>query len=118
MNVFSGVGVDIVNVERFKKKPLKNNLNFYKKIFLDSEIKYCRKFKSPYVHFAGKFAVKEAVMKSIDEKIGFLEIHTDHDGPKPFIKLKSLFKKKYKFMVSISHEKEYAIAVVLSEKIT
>tara|TARA_B100001123_G_C14991327_1_gene899694 strand:+ start:230 stop:586 length:357 start_codon:yes stop_codon:yes gene_type:complete len=117
MNGFSGVGIDIVNMDRFKKKPLKGNLNFYKKIFLDSEIKYCKKFKSSYVHFAGKFAVKEAVIKSIDENIGFLEILTDHEGSKPIIKLKTLFKKKYNFLVSISHEKEYAVAVVISEKI-
>ncbi len=117
MNKISGIGIDIVSVSRFKTKPFEENLEFYKKIFLNSEIEYCKKFKSPYEHFAGKFAAKEAVMKSIDENIGFLEIHTDHESSKPSIKLKTLFKEKYNFMVSISHEKDYAVAVAISEKI-
>ena len=40
------IGTDIVDILRFKTKPLKNNQNFYKKIFSDSEIKYCQKFHS------------------------------------------------------------------------
>ena len=55
-----GIGTDIIDIMRFKVKPLKNNLNFYKKIFSDSEIKYCQKFRSSHEHFAGKFAIKEA----------------------------------------------------------
>ena len=39
--------------------------SFYKKIFTNSEIAYCKKFNDPYPHFAGKFALKEAVQKSI-----------------------------------------------------
>ena len=39
-----------------------------KKNFSDNEIKYCLKFNEPYKHFAGKFAIKEATMKSIEEK--------------------------------------------------
>ena len=36
-----GIGIDIVKVTRFKNKPYLSNKNFYKKIFMDSEIKYC-----------------------------------------------------------------------------
>ena len=57
-----GIGIDIVNVERFRKKIFKQNIKFYQRIFLESEIKYCLKFKSPYEHFAGKFALKESVI--------------------------------------------------------
>ena len=38
-----GIGIDIVNISRFKNKPLKTNLDFYKKIFLEDEIEYCKK---------------------------------------------------------------------------
>ena len=99
-----GVGVDIVKVERFQDKPYSKHKNFYKKIFLDSEIKYCLKHKNSAVHFSGKFAIKESVKKSICQKINFLNIET----------LKN--KLNYNFLVSLSHEKEFAIATVVSEE--
>ena len=40
-----GLGTDIVSVKRFEEKPFCSNQIFYKKIFLDSEIKYCLNFK-------------------------------------------------------------------------
>jgi len=109
-----GIGIDIVNISRFENKPFNNNTTFYKNLFLDSEIKYCLKFSSPYEHFAGKFAIKESVIKSIQEKISFLEIETDYLNEKPIVKL--LKKDNYNFLISLSHEDRFAIAVVISEK--
>jgi len=60
--------------------------------------------------------VKESVIKSITEKISFLDIEIFYSHSKPQIKLKSKIHKKYIFQVSISHEKNFAIAVVISEK--
>ena len=111
-----GIGTDIVDVNRFKAKPLKNNLNFYKKIFSDSEIKYCQKFRSSYEHFAGKFAIKESVIKAMSEKISFSEIITSHSKNKPKILLKNKLNNKYDFLVSVSHEKNFAIAFVIAFK--
>ena len=111
-----GIGTDIVDVNRFKAKPLKNNLNFYKKIFSDSEIKYCQKFRSSYEHFAGKFAIKESVIKAISEKISFSEIITFHSKNKPKILLKNKLNDKYDFLISVSHEKNFAIAFVIAFK--
>ena len=108
-----GIGTDIVDVDRFKSKPLNKNLNFYKKIFSNSEIKYCQKFRSPYEHFAGKFAIKESVIKAIPEKISFIDISTTHYKSKPKIMLKNELKDKYTFLVSVSHEKNYAISFVI-----
>jgi len=67
-----GIGIDIIDVERFRKKIFKQNTKFYQRIFLESEIKYCLRFKSPYEHFAGKFALKESVIKSIYDKISMI----------------------------------------------
>ena len=51
MEIFN-IGIDIVNIERFKKKEYAKNKKFYQKIFADSEIKYCLKFKNSSEHFA------------------------------------------------------------------
>jgi len=111
-----GIGIDITNVEDFEKKLFKNEPKFYKKLFLDSEIKYCLKFKNSSEHFAGKFALKEAVKKSLNKKISMLKIETYHENSKPMIKV-NLKNDKYQFLVSLSHEKKNAIAVVVSEEL-
>jgi len=112
-----GAGIDIVYVNQFKKIPYAKKPGFYKKIFLDSEIKYCIKYRNSYEHFAGKFAVKEAVKKSLKTNVSMLNIETSHSRSKPNIRLGGRLRGRYRFLVSISHEGDLAIAVVISEKI-
>ncbi len=111
----SDIGVDIVNIDRFRKKAYSKNVKFYEKIFSKSEIKYCLSFKNNSEHFAGKFAIKEAVKKSIKEQISFKEIITDHKKSKPSIILEKRL--NYRFSVSVSHERDFAIAMVIAFKI-
>ena len=108
-----GLGTDIVRVKRFEDKPYFTHQRFYKKIFLDSEIKYCLKHTNHAIHFSGKFAVKESVKKSISKNVNFLDIETYHINSKPKVKLKHI--QNYNFLVSVSHEKEFATATVISE---
>jgi len=109
-----GVGIDIVDVNRFHKFPYTTKKKFYEKIFLPSEIKYCLDFKNPAVHFAGKFAAKEAVKKSIQETIDIHDIEVVSVSSAPKIRLKKNL--PYRFSVSISHENDFAIAIVISER--
>ena len=113
-----GLGIDIIDVERFTKKIFRQNIKFYQRIFLESEIKYCIRFKSPYEHFAGKFALKESVIKSIHDKISFLDIQTSNSKHGPIVRLVGEKSKKYTFLCSISHEKKFAVAIVISSRIT
>ena len=109
-----GIGIDIIEVSRFRKKQYEENKNFYKKIFVKSEINYCLKFKNSAERFAGKFALKEALIKSIDKKIRFSEIETSHLKSKPIVRIKKS-REKYNFIASLSHENDFAVAVVISE---
>ena len=109
------IGIDITSVQKFKKKPFKTNKSFYKLIFSKAEIRYCLKFKNPYERFAGKFALKEALIKSVDRKIRFSEIETSHLKSKPIVRIKKSGE-KYNFITSLSHENDFAIAVVISER--
>jgi len=108
-----GIGIDIADVEKFEKIKFEKKPKFYEKIFLPSEISYCLKYKNPYERFAGKFAIKEATIKAINENIQLLDIETIHIKSKPSIKIKKS-KKKYQFRVSVSHDKKIAVAVVIS----
>jgi len=110
-----GIGIDIVDVKRFKTIPYAYKKKFYEKIFLPSEIKYCLAFKNSTLHFAGKFAAKEAVKKSINETLDVHDIEVVSISQVPKIKLRKRL--PYKFLVSITHENDFAIAVVISERI-
>jgi len=104
------MGIDITDVNRFSSKIYSKNKQFYKKIFTKNEIDYCTKFKNPYTHFAGKFALKEAVIKALNKKIDLLEIETFHKNKAPYVKLKNYDSFS---IASISHEKNIAVAVFL-----
>ena len=114
MNFFDdfGVGIDLVKIDRFKKIPFEENESFYRKNFSKEEIEYCLKFEEPYKHFAGKFAIKEATIKAIDKKIQLLQIKTYHKESKPKV---SIVNEKIDLKVSVSHDGDYAIAIVFSK---
>lgn len=109
-----GIGIDIVDVDKFRQIPFESKPGFYKQIFNQSEIKYCLKYKNYYEHFAGKFAIKEAVKKSIRNRVHMIDIETYHIKSKPHVRLKKL-ESNYSFHVSVSHEKNLAVAIVISE---
>ena len=110
------IGIDIVSVKKFKKKEYSKNKVFYKRFFSPNEIKYCVKYKNTSERFAGKFALKEALIKSLDIKIRFSEIETSHLKSKPLVCIKKN-NENYIFIASLSHENDFAIAVVISQKI-
>jgi len=105
-------GVDIVDVERFRKVPFRKDEKFYLKVFDSDEIEYCLKFKDPYPHFAAKFALKESFQKAVRKPVEMIKIHTKHGtNGEPIIDYQSL--KYERIEASLSHEKNYSIAVVL-----
>jgi len=110
-----GIGIDIVEIKRFSSKPYDVNMNFYKKIFHESEINYCLDQKNFAECFAGKFAIKESVIKSIPTKISFHDILIEYSNSKPVVIL--IGDSSYSFLVSLTHEKLYAVSVVISEKL-
>jgi holo-[acyl-carrier protein] synthase len=112
-----GIGIDLVEINRFKERPYSTNQSFYTKIFSEDEIDYCLKFSDSYRHFAGKFALKEALIKSVKKKIHFSDIFTSHLDSRPQISIEKSYG-EYDFQVSLSHETDFAIGIVLSKKIS
>ena len=110
-------GVDIVDVARIKKSIEKYKENFLDKIFSKDEQHYCFSKSNPYIHFSGKFAAKEAVIKSVltsgkIEKISFsnISILNENNGA-PKVKIKNLPQADIK--ISISHTESQAIAFAI-----
>ena len=112
----NSVGVDIIEVARVQKSL--ENPKFVSRIYLPSEIEYCKKYKEYAQHFAGMFACKEAVMKALKTAGGyFLDIeitHQENGAPKIVLhgKLAQMFESE-KLDISISHIKDNAIAMCI-----
>lgn len=119
-------GVDIIGLSKFKKVFLKNK-NFTSDIFTKKEREYCLSRRDPYIHFAGRFAVKEAFLKALGRGVYgssidhiFQEIEViQHVSGKPMLSISgwaakiSKKRKINQFSVSISHSSNYAIATVI-----
>lgn len=56
-------GIDIVHIERIRE--LSGSQSFLERVFTEREISYAFSMPEPYKHLAGRFAVKEAVMKAL-----------------------------------------------------
>ena len=59
-----GLGVDIVEIARMKAI-LGRTPNFTTRVFSEDERAYCESTNAPEVHFATRFAAKEAVVKAL-----------------------------------------------------
>lgn len=109
-------GIDLVDINRFEK--LKIDKNFMNKIFSNNEIAYINKSFGASSTIAGMFAAKEAFLKANKKGINNyslkdIEISHDDNNAPSIILHNDLKNIKYKSIsLSISHEKEYAIAIV------
>ena len=128
LNIF-GVGTDIVKNSRIKK--LIKNKKFINRIFTSSEIKDSKKINQKVLFFSKRFAAKEAFVKSLGtgfaHNINFNDINVSNKkSGKPYLtlsnKLKNILKKKLKLkkvkiFLSLSDEREYSVAYVITQKI-
>ena len=113
------IGTDIVSVSRVEKILQQYSDRFKKHVFTDKEKSYCDLKSNPAIHYAGRFAAKEAVKKalyssSIINSIDFadIEIISNVSGA-PEVKLSTQDLKNVLVKVSISHIDELAIAFAL-----
>ena len=108
------LGNDLVEVSRILSSIDKIGQRFIDRIYTQHEQDYCKSKSRPEIHYAGRFAAKEAVMKALKSS-GFkqptpfnsIEIRSGDDG-QPIVELD--FPCKGQFRVSISHTNDHAIA--------
>jgi len=120
-----GIGVDIIDIPRIKKM-VEDDSRFIEKIFSASETAYCNEKARKEIHFAARFAAKEAFFKAIGTGwrygMSWQDISVENDElGKPGIVLSGktldFFKEKgfQSIQLSISHTKENAVAFVVIE---
>src|SRR2546425_9493904 len=65
MHTVLGVGLDATDIDRLTEVIERYGDRFLRRIFTDGEIAYCTRRRVPAIHFAGRFAAKEAGMKAL-----------------------------------------------------
>lgn len=114
------IGVDIEDISRFQNRTLEDDSNFLKRIFTENELNYCFKNKNSAPHLAARYCAKEATVKALsnlyNELIPYSKIEVlKNENGSVYINILIDELKKYNFSLSISHEKEKAIAFVMVE---
>lgn len=60
----AGIGVDLVDIDRMERI-LTKTPSFARRVFTEEERKYCDHMARPAVHYAARFAAREAVLKAL-----------------------------------------------------
>jgi len=122
-----GVGIDIIEVSRIEKQLSRGDDRFQRRLFTDREIAYCERKKFKGLHYAARFAAKEAFLKALGTGLGGglswkdVEIVNNEAG-KPTLRLDGKARLLAEGLgltglhVSLTHVKDTAAAVVIIEK--
>lgn len=113
-----GIGTDIIEIDRIQHNINRYESRFLNRIFTLREQEYCMKRKYPALHFAGRFAAKEAVVKALgtgfSQNISWTDIEVSNDEfGKPLVVLSPHVNALFNFPLlhlSISHCRQYATA--------
>ena len=122
----AGSGIDIVEVARVAAAAERHGGRFLTRVFTAAEAEYCRSRGVPAQHLAGRFAVKEAVLKALKTGWGdgilWREVEVSR-GPagEPNVELSGAAARRagkmgiVRIHVSLSHTREHAIAHAIAE---
>jgi holo-[acyl-carrier protein] synthase len=94
-----------------------------RRVFTDGEIAYCRRRRQPAIHFAGRFAAKEAAMKALgtghSQNVLWRDVEVVRRGGPPQLHFHGGASRRFAAMgaqsslLTITHSETLALAQVL-----
>src|SRR5213596_2846750 len=63
--MITGIGVDVIQNDRLRDSIQRFGDRFLNRIYTEGEMGYCKKCANPDIHFAARFAAKEAAFKAL-----------------------------------------------------
>ena len=121
-----GLGIDVIQNERIRDSLTRFGTRFINRIYTETEIAYCANCADPGIHYAARFAAKEAGFKALGTgwaagvKWKDIEVERLASG-KPELHLhgealvKATEKGATRFYVSLTHDQLVSCAVVILE---
>lgn len=120
-----GTGIDIVEIARMEALLARRGERFKNRVFLPNEQAYCESRAVPARHYAGRFAVKEAVAKAFGTGVGRhiswkdIEVRRAAESGSPSVVLGARAQRLAEergvtgVLVSLAHGRHYAVAHAL-----
>ena len=120
-----GLGTDIVEVLRIGQMIERHGEIFLNRVYTDDEIRYCQRRKEYIQHYAGRWAAKEAVMKTLgtgwSRGVGWrdIEVCSSKSGS-PSIVIRGGARETAeqlgisRILITISHCRQYATATAVA----
>ena len=124
--MITGIGIDIIQNDRIRDSIQRFGDRFLNRIYTEGEMEYCKKCANPEIHYAARFAAKEAAFKALGTgwaagvKWKDIEVERLPSG-KPELHLygEALTRAKsmgtQRFFVSLTHDQLVSCAVVIFE---
>jgi holo-[acyl-carrier protein] synthase len=116
------VGTDLVGLRRIRAVWDKHPERFLRRHFTPVELAYCLSKADPLPSLAARFAAKEAFQKCWPESFGWLEVWVELQDQRPELRFSPRLEAQmlegcFRAHLSLSHEKSYALAVVVLEQL-
>ena len=118
-----GLGLDITDIDRIAGTIERYGDRFLRRVFTDGEVAYCLRRRVPAIHFAGRFAAKEAAMKALGtghtHQVLWREIEVVRHGGPPQLQFHGGAARRYAVMgaqsalLTVTHSDAVALAEVL-----
>ena len=118
-----GLGIDATDIHRIAGTLTRYGERFMHRIFTDGEVAYCSGRRVPAIHFAGRFAAKEAAMKALgtghSQGVLWRDVEVVRRGGPPQLQLHGGAARRFQAMggrsslLTITHSDELAMAQVL-----
>src|SRR6186997_1658590 len=123
MSNIIGLGIDATDIPRIAAALERYGERFMNRIFTDGEIAYCMRRRQPAIHFAGRFAAKEAAMKALgtghSQGVLWRDVEVVRRGGPPQLELHGGAARRFAAMgglsslVTITHSDALALAQVI-----
>ena len=118
-----GLGLDATDIPRIVSTIERYGERFIQRIFTEGEIAYCMRRREPAIHFAGRFASKEAAMKALGtghtQGVLWRDVEVVRRGGPPQLKLHGGAARRFdaiggrSSLLTITHSDALAMAQVL-----
>ena len=123
MSQIIGLGVDATDIPRVTDVIDRYGDRFLKRVFTEGEIAYCGARRVPAIHFAGRFAAKEAAMKALgtghSQQVLWRDIEVVRHGGPPQLQFHGGAARRFarigakSSLLTITHSETLALAQVL-----
>ena len=119
------VGIDVIEIRRMEQSLARFGTRFRRRVFTEEECRYCDGRAEPPVHFAARFAAKEAMMKALGTGWGngvdWKQIQViSHSGRPPLLAVSGRAADlcgSMRIHLSLTHSRLIAAAVVVLEQV-